>query len=265
MTEHYIGPELAGRFSPVELFRQVEQLEGEVFRKVAQRRTIKVSLGPKNYFAKIHWGVGWVEIIKNLLQGRVPVLGAVNEWRAIKVLHEAGVPTMEAVLFCESGKNPAKKKSAILTKSLENRISLEDYESVNPVIKRRLIEMVATITKRMHRAGVNHRDYYLCHLLLDRGSTELHFNLIDLHRAQLRKKVPSRWLVKDLGGLLFSALEKGLSKRDLLRFIKTYSGDLATLRSDRSFWRKVIRRARMLYQKDHDSIPQDICALLEQP
>ncbi|MST95429.1 MAG: hypothetical protein EXS33_09230 [Pedosphaera sp.] len=38
--------------------------------------------------------------------------------------------------------------------------------------------------------------------------------VIDLHRAQLRDRVPARWLVKDLGGLLFSALDCGLTRRD---------------------------------------------------
>ena len=265
MIEQYIGSELSDWFSPEQLFQQVDQLEGEIFRQVGRRRTIKVRLGHKNYFAKIHYGVGWREIFKNLFQGRLPVLSARNEWLAIQALRTAGVPTMEGVLYCESGSNPALKNSAILTRSLENRISLEDYEVENPMIKRHLIKLIAMMTKRMHSAGVNHRDYYLCHFLLDRQSDELQLNLIDLHRAQLRTKVPPRWLVKDLGGLLFSALEKGMTKRDLLRFVRDYSGDLSTLRVNRSFWCSVIGRARKLYLQDHQSIPEDIDRLLGQP
>ena len=34
-------------------------------------------------FIKLHYGVGWREIFKNLLLGRWPVLGAKNEWRAL--------------------------------------------------------------------------------------------------------------------------------------------------------------------------------------
>ena len=172
---------------------------------------------------------------------------------------------MEVALFCESGKNPARKRSAILTRSLDDRISLEDYKTASPVIKRRLIEMIATMAKRMHRAGVNHRDYYLCHFLLERASAEPQLNLIDLHRAQLRAKVPKRWVVKDLGALLFSALDKGLTRRDLLRFIRIYSGGLTTLRSDKSLWRDVIGRAYKLYEQNHDSVPRYIEKLLAPP
>jgi len=265
VTRQYIDSELSKWFSPDQLFHQVDRLEGEVFRQVARRRTIKVSFGVKSYFAKIHYGVGWGEIFKNLLQGRLPVVSARNEWLAIQALRTAGVPTMDGVLYCESGIIPAQKKSAILTRSLENRISLEEYKFEDPIIKRNLIELIATMTKRMHAAGVNHRDYYLCHFLLDQYSDGLQLNLIDLHRAQLRPSVPRRWLLKDLGGLLFSALGKGMTKRDLLRFVRAYSGGLSTLHVNKSFWCGVIGRARKLYLQDHHSIPQEIERLLGQP
>lgn len=170
---------------------------------------------------------------------------------------------MEVVLFSESGTNPAKRKSVIVTKSLEGRISLEDYQAKDLQIKRLLIDKIATMTRRMHEAGVNHRDYYLCHFLLDEQFDEPFLNLIDLHRAQVRSAVPCRWLVKDLGGLLFSALEKDITKRDLLRFVKKYKGELMSLRTDKVFWSKVIVRARKLYVRNHDSIPKHVQRLLE--
>ena len=75
-----------------------------------------------------------------------------------------------------------------------------------------------------HGGGVNHRDFYICHFLLhlpvDAGAPRL--SLIDLHRAQVREKTPRRWRDKDLAALYFSALDIGLTKRDGLRFLKTY-------------------------------------------
>ena len=82
---------------------------------------------------------------------------------------------------------------------------------------------------KMHRSGLNHRDCYLCHFLLDRklfrekGEVRLH--VIDLHRSQIRKKVPRHYLVKDLAGLLFSSLDvKGMKKTLLFRFLQGYFG-----------------------------------------
>jgi heptose I phosphotransferase len=71
------------------------------------------------------------------------------------------------------------------------------------------------MTGGMHRAGVNHRDCYICHFLLhtDRPVTADDFKLsvIDLHRAQTRADLPLRWRDKDLAAL-YSALDIGLTR-----------------------------------------------------
>lgn len=266
MNNDFITAVLKDTFSEEHLFSQVDQLQGEVFREVASRRTLKTHIGGQPYFAKIHFGVGWVEIVKNLVQGRLPVLGARSEWLALKKLREAGVPTMTPVLFCETGYNPATRRSAIMTESLENKITLEDLEPGSLSLKWKLIERVAEMAREMHRAGVNHRDFYLCHFLMDCDVTDspvLH--LIDLHRAQIRPEVPMRWLVKDLGGLLFSAFEKGLTRRDLLRFVRVYrSGELRHATSvDSGFWQNVTHRAKQLYLQDHAALTPEITRLLD--
>jgi heptose I phosphotransferase len=78
----------------------------------------------------------------------------------------------------------------------------------------------------MHRAGVNHRDCYICHFLLhtDKPVTADDFKLsvIDLHRAQTRAVITQRWRNKDLAALYFSALDIGLTRRDKLRFLSGY-------------------------------------------
>ena len=256
-----------------DLFMLVDQLRGEVFRKIDDRRTIKVRIGTAAYFAKIHQGVGWVEILKNLMQGRLPVLGARNEWLALCALRNAGVRSMTPVLFCERGLNPATRQSAILTESLESKVTLEDFETTESDLKRKLIAEVATMARKMHQAGINHRDFYLCHFLLDLPLVEdrddapgapLVLHLIDLHRAQIRQNVPRRWIVKDLGSLLFSAFEKNLTKRDLLRFVRVYSGSplREVLVTDPEFWDDVIARAIKLWRQDHDSLPNNVTRLL---
>ena len=84
------------------------------------------------------------------------------------------------------------------------------------------------MTGRMHGAGVNHRDCYICHFLLHTDAPfdaeDFRLSVIDLHRAQVRHAVPKRWRDKDLAGLYFSALDIGLTRRDLLRFLKVYFG-----------------------------------------
>ncbi|SDU28876.1 heptose I phosphotransferase [Pseudomonas pohangensis] len=213
-------------------FVAVEQLQGEVYRELEGRRTLRTELVGHGYFVKIHRGIGWGEIVKNLLTAKLPVLGARQEWLAIKRLTAAGVPTMTAVAYGERGGNPARQHSFIVTEELAPTTDLEQLslhwaqQPPEPRLKRALIAEVARMTGMMHRAGVNHRDCYICHFLLhtDQPLTAdtLRLSLIDLHRAQTRNATPRRWRDKDLAALYFSVLDIGLTERDKLRFLRGY-------------------------------------------
>lgn len=245
-------------------FTKVSGLEGDVYRDVKGRRTLRFEFAQQRYFAKIHGGVGWAEIIKNLLTLKMPILGAENEWCAIAKLRSLGLATMTAVGFGSRGLNPATRQSFILTEALENTISLEDYcgrwpqQKPSYANKRRLLEELARISKLVHGNGVCHRDYYLCHFLLHEEAAFTagqiatpQLSLIDLHRALIRRKLPSRWIVKDVAGLYFSALHIGLNRHDFLRFVRLYSGK--SLREcfsqDAKFWQQVQGRAMQLDRK----------------
>ena len=227
-----LGEPFRSRWAGRDPFEAVEQLDGQVYRELEARRTLRTKVDGRGYFVKIHRGIGWGEIFKNLSTAKLPVLGAGQEWRALERLHQVGVPTMTAVAYGERGSNPASQHSFIITEELAPTVSLEDYSAgwlenpPDPVLKRALIAEVARMTGAMHRAGVNHRDCYICHFLLhtDRPVTvsDLRLSLIDLHRAQTRSHTPVRWRNKDLAGLYFSALGIGLTERDKLRFLKGY-------------------------------------------
>ena len=213
-------------------FVEVERLDGQVYRELEGRRTLRTEVEGQGYFVKIHRGIGWGEIAKNLLTAKAPVLGAGQEWRAIQRLHEVGVPTMTAVAYGERGANPASQHSFIITEELAPAVSLEDFtanwleQPPAPSLKRALIAEVARMAGTMHRAGVNHRDFYICHFLLHTDkpvtASDFRLSLIDLHRAQVRATTPPRWRNKDLAGLYFSALEIGLTRGDKLRFLREY-------------------------------------------
>ncbi|MFF7706352.1 lipopolysaccharide core heptose(I) kinase RfaP [Pseudomonas sp. NPDC007930] len=213
-------------------FSAAEALQGQVYRELEGRRTLRTEVAGRGYFVKIHRGIGWGEVAKNLASAKLPVLGAGQEYRAIGRLTEAGIATMTAVAYGERGLNPAQQHSFIITEELAPTISLEDYSldwrnTPPPVaLKRALIAEVASMVGGMHRAGVNHRDCYICHFLLHTATPvradAFKLSVIDLHRAQTRAAVPRRWRNKDLAALYFSALDIGLTRRDLLRFLRGY-------------------------------------------
>ena len=257
LTEDF-SRRLPRRFS----FEDFMVLEGEVFRQVEGRRTLRFEMGGRGYFIKTHSGVGWREIFKELSQGRLPILGAWNEYQAIKQLPELGVDTMSLAGYGKRGWNPARQKSFVITESLDNRESLEDFCAEWPQsppsvrLKRLLIEKVAEVARKLHENGLNHRDLYICHFLMEveqlpgflaKGSIRL--ELIDLHRMQFRAQTPLRWRVKDVAALHFSSMDIGLSKRDQLRFMRLYSQNSLRqeLTENSAFWRQVQKRADRLY------------------
>jgi heptose I phosphotransferase len=267
-SELFLSDEFKNAWTGKDPFAEALALEGEIFRSVKGRRTFRFELNGKRYFAKVHRGVGWREIVKTLLQFKKPVLSARNEYEAIRRLEQLGVATMQIAAFGERGKNPARIQSFIITEELTDTVSLEDFcrdWKNNPppfALKLALIRYLAEVSRTLHRNGVNHRDYYICHFLLDLSSvsspassgeeTGMTASLIDLHRAQLRPKTPRRWIVKDMAGLFFSAMDIGLTQRDRLRFMKIYSGTSLheTLSREAGFWRAVERTARKLYHKE---------------
>ncbi|MEE8125211.1 MAG: lipopolysaccharide core heptose(I) kinase RfaP [Nitrospirales bacterium] len=251
-----------------DIFTRIFNIEGTVFREVAGRRTLQFSCEGKPYFLKTHSGVGWKEIFKNLLQFKWPVLGARQEWEASHRLNELGIATPIPVGFGCRGKNPAHQQSFLITEDLGESLTLEELlarwrwskTSGREYLKLKwtFIQAVATIARTMHQHGMNHCDFYLCHLRIKRENLlsnglrpSAPLFVMDLHRAQIRKKTPPRWIVKDLGALLFSCLPFGITTQDQCRFLKVYAG--MSLRdafnTQGKLWNRVQRRARRMYDK----------------
>ena len=140
-------------------FTAVEYLEGPVFRALEARRTLCTEIAGQRFFVKIHRGIGWGEIFKNLFSGRLPVFGAGNEWKALCRLHDLGVPTMRAVAFGCRGWNPARRHSFIITENLGDTVSLEDFTAIwqkkpPPArIKRALVAEVARMAGAAERSA----------------------------------------------------------------------------------------------------------------
>ena len=245
----------------------------DIYRSREGRKTLRFALGEKAFFLKLHRGIGWGEILKNLLQFRLPVTSARNEYVAVRRLERIGVPTLSIAAYGSWGRNPATRDSLLVTDELTHTVSLEDYcadwaaSPPPPALRQKLVAMLAQTSRSMHAAGINHRDYYLCHFHLDLESlaTTPRAHVIDLHRAQCRDVVPKRWLIKDLAGLYFSAMDCGLTLRDVLRFLKHYEvSGLHTAFGERSgFWMTVSAKAQQLYRREHGREPPLPRVLLE--
>jgi heptose I phosphotransferase len=214
---------------------------------------------------------------KDWLQLRPPIVSARTEWEAIERVQRLGIATTTVAGKGERGRAPARLESFLITEALDDMIHLEDLTRDwggltgwrQKLLKRALLERLARIARALHEAGMNHRDFYLCHFLVRnrrwtgwQPGDPLELFLIDLHRVQMRDRLPSRWRVKDIGGLLFSALDCGLTRRDLLRFIQIYRGRpwRESLVAEAGLWWRVSRNARQLYLEHHGKEPPSLQA-----
>ena len=217
-------------FYKKDTFNEVQNIEGKVFREYENRITKQFEAQNKKYFIKFHGPVGWREIFKNLFQIKTPVIGAQREYEALNHLSKNHINCPQIKGFGKKGINPANSSSFIITEELYGTLSLEEFflknlhKNLSFNQKCNLIKASASIIRKMHSSGLNHRDLYLCHLHVkeDIDFNNIKIYLIDLHRAQIRSSVPLRWTIKDLGGFFHSAIQFNFTERDFYRFLMSY-------------------------------------------
>ncbi len=269
-----LSPELKQRLADEpDLFGWFLTQQGQAHRDVKHRLTYEVQLGDLHFYVKRHLGCGWGEVIKEWYRFRKPVVSARTEWEGAEKLAAAGVRVPKVLGKGERGSYPHAVESFVALEALEDCETLEYFKegwlNINGPqwvsLKHALITEVGLMTGKMHRSGINHRDCYLCHYLVNRehiqawqAGAQIEVSLIDLHRVQQRPQVPTRWLVKDLRSLIFSALDVGLTSADCGRFLKAYLGDdwKQQIRTQPRLWAQITTKAHKMYTSWHKRPPK---------
>lgn len=219
------------------------------------RQTVMVGLGtegkPHEAYLKLS-SYSWLKNLFNAIRKFTRQRGSlVHEYRNLVRLREIGVPSITPIAAGTRTRG-LRCESFLLTDSLGPTTKLEDYvpaefaESFSREKsgrKRRLIDTLARLTRKMHEGGVNHRDYYLCHIhILPDAEPWPRLFVIDLNRADRRAKVGRRWKVKDLAALNYSAPARIFSRADRLRFLKIYLAGDSPDATQRRFARDVLEK-----------------------
>lgn len=203
------------------------------------------------YLKRHRRGSAW-EAVKELLHGRRPSSAAAHERDAISKVRAAGIETMTAVAFGERRRFPWLGPSFILTLEVGGRRLEDDVKFLCGKFreKKGIITALADCVRRLHRAGLNHKDLYLSHVFIQASGQGFRPALIDLQRVQSNARGANRWVVKDLAALNYSSPASVVSRADRVRFLHRYLG-VETLDADgKSFLRKIHRKTERIRRHD---------------
>jgi len=193
------------------------------------------------------------EFLKCLLHLRWPPRNALGEWENIQFVRNAGIVTVNPVAAGEKTFLGIELASFIVieelygARSLEKIIEEDSAESLTGERrswKQSLVRGVAQMARRLHSAGLCHQDFYLGHIFLDGAGT---LYLIDLQRVRRFRKVPRRFIVKDLGQLNYSAgLTGKFSKTDRMRFLLHYLGGTSLGPDEKRLARSILAKTERI-------------------
>jgi heptose I phosphotransferase len=165
-----------------------------------------------------------------------------------QALGAINIQTPKVVAYGAQWDGLFEKRSFILTEEIPGD-SLEKHlpdclTNSNPLEqtgqRRAFLAKLADWIGTFHRAGFCHRDLYLCHIFLTDKNDLV---LIDLHRTFKPRLFGTRYRIKDLTQLYYSAPGQTISRADRLRFYLRYAGREKLTRSDRRLIRKIKRKA----------------------
>ena len=194
-------------------FSNLFDVNGKSIRIGTNRETLEFTFKNKKYFIKRFSNGSILKSILNKLGFVKDDSNARNEFEAYQILKEIGVETAKLVCYGDE-KNFFCNRSFVISEKIENFEQLDfffskaKYRKYHKNHEDQIYKKVVQIINKLHQNGIVHHDLYLCHFLLDLNSLENKKNikiyLIDFHRLQKNKRVPSGRLIKELGDLLFS-------------------------------------------------------------
>ena len=183
------------------------------------------------------------------------------EWSWMHRLRQDGIACARPVALGEVVDRGKEIRSVLVSEAVPGQ-SLERWMSrwheLGPVKAREMALGVARLVSRFHRKGYIHRDLYLSHVFYDatgRGDEAL--RLIDLQRVIRPRWRGSRWIVKDLASLNFSAPPECFSRADRLRWLLVYLGTGKLEAAARRLVYRVVGKTMRIRRRErrHQDVP----------
>jgi hypothetical protein len=190
---------------------------------------------------------------------------AAQEWNHLEWARRHGMPVPDAAACGEQIGPWGRLRSFIAVEELTGMLALHEAipaaaGRLSPVAfqgwKCGLAAEMARIVRAFHDRNRYHKDLYLCHFYVAEDDTRRvpdfwgRVRIIDLHRLGHHPWTGRWWQAKDLGQLLYSSDEPGVTARDRLRFWRYYHRVAPPRTRSRLLRSVVMMRARRY--RDHN-------------
>lgn len=230
---------------------------GDLYKENRFRSVVRITLtgkaGPASFFLKRHRRHSLRDLLLHFLRGGSLLSPGHNEWEACEQLRLLGIPACTPVAWGERSWLGLPLKSLFLSLQVEGAERLEDFivrafavpnKPEHKELKAGLIEMLSDYARRLHDAGLFHRDFYLGHVLVTNDGHGGHpLLIIDLQRVGKRSWLSRRARVKDLAAMNYTAASGQISRTDRLRFLSQYLGKKRLGPSDKELVRAIERKS----------------------
>jgi heptose I phosphotransferase len=232
-----------------------ERLDKPGLRGYRERFRVALRDGPSGcgtVYLKRYRSPPFREQLRRIGEWGAGLSSAGREAKCIKKLLEIGVPTMRLLAFGQKMRGPMERRSFILTAAVagESLERMAQGGAIDAGDRREIVRQLALIARLMHGRSLFHRDLYLSHVFCARNRNgEIVLTLIDLARMIERPLFPSRWRIKDLAALDYSA-GRAASRTDRLRFLYHYLPTPADRTQIRRLSRVVRERADRMTRHD---------------
>ena len=255
---------VAAEFSPLlaasglDSFDKIMALPGgTVARDFPGRRTVRLELktphgGVQGIYLKRyepHYLSGWGRLLR-LCRWPGSEDEALREWLAIQQVAAAGIRTARPIAVGQWRSGGIVTRSFLMTAEIPGAVEGHLHaEGLAATERRRFLAHVAEMARRLHEAGLVHKDFYVGHVLVTPNPSGAELFLIDLQRVVKPWLLFSRWVAKDLGALGYSMFNAGATYTDLLRTFLAYRQSATLGEAEKCQARKVMRRILRLRRR----------------
>ena len=241
--------------------------DGQCLRVLSDRENWRLELESPDrlaggFYLKKHHVRTWTSRLRATFGAAVGESAGRTEAKNVGRLDARGIDVMRLVAYGESLHRDGRLESFILTEELEGFEPLDDFlrrrfprAAPGPRGPRdrqllRLIRQVASVARRLHGAGYNHRDFYCCHFFVrEQSPGEFEIRLIDLQRVERRRRFRRRWLIKDIAQLAYSAPRDRVRCTHKLAFVRHYLGVRKLSPSDKRRIRRVLAKQQLMERR----------------